>query len=154
MNKKTIIIASLLAALALVVGVVYLLINQTTGSQEAKAKENAQLFVEALVDNNADAAYALLTKEAKAEITQAAFKEKYSQAALTEPSYIGNGSAKLENGRYGAIIVVGGYPPSNDGVNEVTYRVVVAKEGDKWKVSSLGFGRVDSVTAQQTKQAQ
>ena len=150
MNKKIAIIASLLIAIAIaiVMGVVYLVINQTAGSQEAKAKENAQLFVEALVDNNADAAYALLTKEAQAAITQAAFKEKYKQAALTDPSYVGNGSAKLENSRYGVIIAVGGYPPNSDGGNEVNYRVVVSKEGDKWKVSSLSIDGVISVTAQ------
>jgi hypothetical protein len=148
MNKKIAIIASLLAAIAIVVGAVYLAINQTASNQEAKAKENAQLFVEALVDNNADAAYALMTKEAQAAITQAAFKQKYKQAALTDPSYIGNGSAKIENDRYGNIIVVGGYPPNSDGGNEVTYRVVVAKEGDKWKVSSLGFGNLDPITDQ------
>ena len=149
MSKKIfIIIASLLVVVAIVAGVAYLVISQTAVSQEAKAKENAQLFVEALVDNNADAAYALMTKEAQAAITQAAFKQKYKQAALTDPSYIGNGSAKIENDRYGNIIVVGGYPPNSDGGNEVTYRVVVAKEGDKWKVSSLGFGNLDPITDQ------
>ena len=62
MSKKIfIIIASLLVVVAIVAGVAYLVISQTAVSQEAKAKENAQLFVEGLVDNNTDAAYALLT---------------------------------------------------------------------------------------------
>jgi hypothetical protein len=145
MSKKIfIIIASLLVAVAIVAGVAYLVISQTAVSQEAKAKENAQLFVEGLVDNNADAAYALLTKEAQGTITQAAFKEKYSQAALTDPSYISDTIVKLEGDSYGVARVVGGYPPNSDGSNEITYRVVVVKEGDKWKVSSLGFGGTDT----------
>ena len=145
MSKKIfIIIASLLVAVAIVAGVAYLVISQTAVSQEAKAKENAQLFVEALVDNNPDAAYALLAKEAQASITQAAFKEKYSQAALTDPSYISDTTVKLEGDSYGVARVVGGYPPNSDGSNEITYRVVVVKEGDKWKVSSLGFGGTDT----------
>jgi|GEM_PF-2287829 len=137
MKKILIIAVSLLVTIALGLGLLVLVRSQLASSQQAKATETAQKFVEALVDNKPEAAYALMDNKGKSTITVAEFKELYKDAALADPTYISDTITKVGDSHYLVVRVVSGYPEDSNGANEVTYSVALANESGSWKVSTL-----------------
>jgi len=142
MKKIIIIVVSLLVTIALGMGLVSLVRSQLVSGQQAKATETAQKFVEALVDNKPEAAYALLDTQAKASLTVAEFKDRYKDAALADPNYVSDTITKLDDKQYGLTRVVSGYPADTEGGNELSYSVITSSESGSWKVRSFVYDGV------------
>jgi hypothetical protein len=140
--KKTITIIGIVAiVLGAVAAIAWLALGQYNNSQQSKATETAQIFVEDLVANKASTAYKQLSTELQKKVTLESFTQEFKPAFIAEPEYIKTTSVKTSDGKnYVVTRDVGGYPAAEDGSTEFKYTMVLVQEDGTWKI--------DSVTAQ------